>query len=155
VYAEGFTVVQLAGFQMIVAFEVFEHLADPVAEAGALFAASPEYVIVGTGRYCGQGRDWEYLFPHHGQHVFLWSRNAHEWLASQHGYEVITCGKTITVYARKQSVTSVKRTLIGACEFGAKITQCLIPLVRRPGVGRDQEALVARVTAVATSSRYD
>ena len=65
-YVPGFQAESISGFSLITAFEVFEHLANPAAEAGTLLAASPDFLIVGTGRYQGQGSDWDYLFPHHG-----------------------------------------------------------------------------------------
>jgi len=154
-YASGFQSETLSGFSLITAFEVFEHLAEPAAEAGAIFAASPDFVIVGTGRFQGQGSDWDYLFPHHGQHVFFWSRKAHDWIARQHGYDVITCGTTVTVYARRLSTRRAQRILIGACEYGAKTMQAVIPFLRRPGARRDQDEIIALVTSKAARGNYE
>lgn len=135
----------LLGFSLITAFEVFEHLADPAADAGAILGAAPDFLIVGTSRYQKQEHDWHYLYPFHGQHVFFWSQKAHEWLARQYGYEVISCGNSISVYAKPSATTQTQRLLIRLCEYGAKATQSIIPFLRRPGVARDEAEMIARI----------
>ena len=154
-YAPGFAVESLSGFSVITAFEVFEHLADPALEASSLLQAAPDFMIVGTARFQGQGSDWDYLFPHHGQHVFFWSRAAHKWLACSHGYRLVTCGKTVTIYARPQNIRMVQRLLLSACEYGAKAMQLIIPLVARPGVQRDQDEIIAHIIRQAANGTYD
>ena len=151
IYVPGYQTESLVGFPLITAFEVFEHLENPAAEAGQLLAADPDFLIVGTARYQGQGQDWRYLFPFHGQHVFFWSQKAHAWLAKQHGYEVICCGHTISVYAKPTITTQTQRLLIRICEYGAKATQSIIPFLRRPGVARDQAEIIEHVIRQAGS----
>jgi hypothetical protein len=155
VYVPGYQTESLLGSSLITAFEVFEHLANPAAEAGQLLAAAPDFLIVGTDCYQRQGHDWQYLFPFHGQHVFFWSQKAHEWLAQQYGYEVISCGKRISVYAKQSTTTNTQRLLISSCEYGAKATQLIIPFLRRPGVARDQAEIIARVIRQAGDTVYD
>jgi len=140
IYAQGFAGEPEANYAMVTAFEVFEHFAHPLEDASKLFQGRPDFVVVGTGLYRGQGSDWDYLFPDPGQHVFFWSAGAHRWLAKQLGYHVVTVGKTITVYSRAK-VGPIRSMLAQGCEIGAKLTQMVLPLAGRPGVARDEKRL--------------
>jgi hypothetical protein len=137
VFAEGFEGELGPGLGAIVSFEVFEHFANPAEDVGALLSCGPDFLIVGTDKYLGQGPDWYYLFPHHGQHVFFWSLGAHRWIAKQHGYQVVTCGQKVTVYSKRR-VGPVRSALARACEVGAKLTQVVLPVLGRRGLARDE-----------------
>jgi hypothetical protein len=74
---------------VMTAFEVFEHFAEPGREFGALFQTTPTVVIASTQLYAGQGRDWDYLSPFCGQHVFFYTAEAMAWIATKYGYDFI------------------------------------------------------------------
>jgi hypothetical protein len=143
-YAAGFGVERVEGFSLITTFEVFEHLADPARETEELFNASPDIMIVGTRRYNGHGEDWDYIFPHHGQHVFFWSDGSHKWLAHKNGYHLIMCGNSLAIYT-KRSVTPLQYALLKGSEYGAKVTQMAMPLFRRVGGRRDEAAMISAI----------
>lgn len=142
IYAKPFEAEPGGKFAAVLAFEVFEHFADPRASAQQIFGAQPDFVVVGTDLYTGQGPDWYYIFPESGQHVFFWSLDAHRWVARQYGYEIVACGHKITVYA-KQHVGPIGQTLTILCHWGAKATQVVLPLLGRPGLVSDV-ALIER-----------
>jgi Methyltransferase domain len=73
----------------VLAIELFEHLPNPKEEAEIIFGSNPEYVYVRTWRYFGQGSDWSYIGPSHGEHVFLYTDEAMRFIAKSHGYEVL------------------------------------------------------------------
>ena len=67
-------------------FEVAEHFAEPRVGMGEILGRGAATCIVGTVTYRGQGKDWWYLSPHSGQHVFFYSPAGMQILADQHGY---------------------------------------------------------------------
>lgn len=56
------------------AFEVAEHLANPLNEFPTIVARSTALCVIGTETYSEQGPDWWYLDPMGGQHIFFYSR---------------------------------------------------------------------------------
>ena len=75
---------------LITSHEVLEHLADPGRELTDIFGRGAELVIVSTEIFQGQGPDWSYLAPHHGQHVFFYAQRAMEMIGARFGYNYAT-----------------------------------------------------------------
>jgi hypothetical protein len=77
-FAKGFEA-QLEGaerFELITAFEVFEHMAEPMAELQRLFSFADSIFFtteVMPERY-PKPPDWWYYAPQHGQHIAFYSR---------------------------------------------------------------------------------
>jgi Methyltransferase domain len=92
----------------IVTSEVFEHLPDPAADIAWIFGHSPEFVLVRTWRYFNQGKDWDYIGPEHGAHVFFYSDKAMQFIADKYGYTVelpnevdaLFCKKPLSLFER-------------------------------------------------------
>jgi Methyltransferase domain len=85
-YARSFEGALTDGYDLITAFEVFEHFPNPSESVAHLFQVQPRIIIASTEIYSGQDSNWWYLGPQHGQHVFFYSSKALHWLAAQHGY---------------------------------------------------------------------
>jgi len=73
-------------YDLITAFEVFEHLPHPANELARLFESKPRLVIASTEIYSGQDASWWYLAPGQGQHVFFYSAKALRLLAQRYQY---------------------------------------------------------------------
>jgi hypothetical protein len=71
---------------LICAFEVAEHFADPSAGMAEILGRGAPVCVVGTVTYRGAGQDWWYLTPSHGQHVFFYAHAGMQLLAERHGY---------------------------------------------------------------------
>jgi hypothetical protein len=71
---------------IICSFEVAEHFPDPRIGMAAILGRGATTAIVGTEIYREQGKDWWYISPHSGQHVFFYSHNGMRILADQNGY---------------------------------------------------------------------
>ena len=74
---------------VITAFEVWEHFADPLGETDRIFGYQPSVHIVSTEFHRDQPEDWTYLHPEIGRHVFFYSERALHFVARRHGYDVI------------------------------------------------------------------
>ena len=92
-YAQGFEQPDFEKPELVLAFEVIEHLPDPAAELQAFFAESPQAMLISTELYDGQAPDWSYLAPESGQHVFFYSRQGLEFIASRRGYTLLLSGE--------------------------------------------------------------
>ncbi len=100
-YAAGFSASPSEHFDLVTAYEVLEHLAEPAEELGEIFAGSPRAVLATTYLYAGQDEQWWYLCPEEGQHVFMYSADAIGLIAKRFGYQAIFC-KGFFVFVRER-----------------------------------------------------
>jgi hypothetical protein len=85
-YARFFKGCITRSYDLLTAFEVFEHLPYPSMSLDHLFESKPRFIIGSTEIYSGQDSTWWYLSPQSGQHVFFYSRTALRLLAARHEY---------------------------------------------------------------------
>lgn len=104
-YAQGFTEPDFAAPDLVIASEVFEHLADPAAELAAIFDSRARVLLVTTAIYDGQGPDWWYLAPESGQHVFFYSKSGLELIAARYGYQLLMSGGYL-LFVRKEKLST-------------------------------------------------
>lgn len=84
-YALSFEHKEGRRYQMITAFQVWEHFSEPFTELDQIFNMQPEYVLITTGLYADQDQNWEYLNAY-GRHIFCFSDKAREYVATKYGY---------------------------------------------------------------------
>lgn len=92
-YAVGFDVAEGAKADMMTAFEVFEHSDDPRTLMDEMTAHRPDYILLSTDLYRGQGADWPYIHRDSGKHVFFYSEQGMAMLAARFGYHCIAAAK--------------------------------------------------------------
>jgi hypothetical protein len=95
----------------VTAIELFEHLAEPAAEMNSIFGGMPDYVLVRTARYRGEGKEWFYLGPSHGQHIFFYSDEAMGLIAAKYGYNLLLPNGQEALFFRRP-MSAMRRRLI-------------------------------------------
>jgi hypothetical protein len=85
-YAQPFVGSLEKNYDLVTAFEVFEHFPNPRELIEQLFRCRPRFLLASTELYAGNGPDWWYLAPNSGQHVFFYSGAALKWIAARHCY---------------------------------------------------------------------
>jgi hypothetical protein len=82
-----------APFDVVTAFEVFEHLPCPDEDLAGLFRLSPELLIATTEPFkTDYDKSWWYLGPDTGQHVFFYSQRALHLIADRFDYSLQSIG---------------------------------------------------------------
>lgn len=109
-YAAGFDGQSDKKYDLITAFEVYEHLPDPAREIDQIFSHEPEVHFLSTSIYKDQGKDWQYIWPTTGRHVFFYSRTGMEYLSRKYGYSLL-CGRSYTLFHRK-SISGIRRRFL-------------------------------------------
>lgn len=109
-YAQGFDVPDFTQPDMMVAFEVMEHYAEPRKELEELFARRPKAVLASTGIFSAQGPDWWYLAPESGQHVFFYSKPALQLIARTHDYDLVI-GSGYLLFLQQGICGALKKSL--------------------------------------------
>ena len=77
---------------VVTAFEVLEHFPDPARDLQLLFEARPALLIATTELFNGQEADWPYLAEDTGQHLFFYSPEAMNRIATRFGYALAPLG---------------------------------------------------------------
>ena len=103
VFARGFEADTAGGPEWICisAFEVAEHLADPLKDFGKLFRLSPRYILFSTLLYGGQSGDWWY-FTDNGQHIAFYTRRSLELIGEQYGYRLASNGRDLHLFSKER-----------------------------------------------------
>jgi hypothetical protein len=143
-YARGFTRPDFSAPDLVAAFEVLEHFAEPRAEIAEVFALAPKVVLLTTAEYRGQGADWWYLSPETGQHVFFYNAKGMGYLAGRYGYDVSKRG-AFWIFCKKGMFSARKRWLANFLLKGSKLkwVKGMLCFTSARGVARDFEALRA------------
>lgn len=87
-YAQGFTEPNFDKPDLVLGFEVWEHLPYPGDDLERFFNKKPKALLITTTPYENQGEDWWYLSAETGQHIFFYSPISLELIAERHGYEL-------------------------------------------------------------------
>jgi hypothetical protein len=96
-----------ATYDIVCAFEVVEHFANPSNELLRIFTRAQELVIISTQIYDKQGREWWYLVPESGQHVFFYSSRAMRNIATKFGFYYFQHGE-LHIFSRKPLTKKVQ-----------------------------------------------
>lgn len=89
-------------YDLLTAFEVFEHFSDPANEIAALFHLADDLVF-STVLYDDTSRleDWWYLSTETGQHVAFYSIRTLEYLAKKHGKHLYSRDGSLHVFSSR------------------------------------------------------
>jgi hypothetical protein len=133
---------------MVLAFEVFEHFANPKADLDEIFSFQPNYIVATTELYANQGNDWWYFTQETGQHVFFYSAQAINLIAQKYGYAVALVGAYILFYKTdipniQNKIISLQSALTGWIFQAIKSYIFLLPT---PGVTTDYNFVLSKLT---------
>jgi hypothetical protein len=103
-YAREFEYKEGDKYEMLTAYEVFEHLPDPAPEVNQMLRHSDSilfstYLLPDTEPKPGE---WWYYATDHGQHVSLYTRKSLEALAEKSGKRLYTNGKNIHLFTDRK-----------------------------------------------------
>jgi 2-polyprenyl-3-methyl-5-hydroxy-6-metoxy-1,4-benzoquinol methylase len=94
-------------FELLTAFEVFEHLENPMTELERMFSYADSVLfsteILPRGEI-KKVNDWWYFAPHTGQHIAFYSRRSLEILGQQFNRQLYTNGHNLHLLTNKKFV---------------------------------------------------
>ena len=89
-------------YALLTAFEVFEHLVDPLAELRTMLETAPT-VLLSTELIREPQTppsDWWYLGPEHGQHIGFFRASTLKWMAGTLGCHFASDGQSMHLFSR-------------------------------------------------------
>lgn len=91
-------------FELLTAFEVFEHLEDPAAEVEKMLQFSDNILFSTELQPIPHPtpETWWYVLPEIGQHISFFSKRSLEALAKRMGLQLSTNGKNLHLLSRKK-----------------------------------------------------
>ena len=108
-----------ARYDIVCAFEVVEHFADPAKDLAGIFNRARQLVIIGTEVYAKQGLGWWYLNPAAGQHVFFYSPCAMKDIATRFGFQYHPVGG-LHLFSKRALTSAEKLVLTRALSKSAQ-----------------------------------
>lgn len=99
--ARGFDADPEARYDLLTAFELVEHLEEPMVEFQRLYARAPRLLISTELQPSDPGRlmDWHYLAPEAGQHIGFFTRRSLEVVAERLGLVLSSNNRNLHVLA--------------------------------------------------------
>ncbi|HEY2328514.1 MAG TPA: class I SAM-dependent methyltransferase [Verrucomicrobiae bacterium] len=90
-------------FEAVTAFEVLEHLPDPLEEIKKIAALTPVFIFSTSlvPDPAPRPDEWWYFGLEHGQHIAFYTRASLESMAAQFGCRLVTNGTDFHVFTRK------------------------------------------------------
>jgi hypothetical protein len=115
-FAEGFDLEDSAdgSFELLTAFEVFEHLVDPMAEIERMRQFSPSILLTTTlvASPPPPLGEWWYYALEHGQHVALYSHRTLEFIARRWDLHLLSDGQSLHLLTPKKIAPWLFRALL-------------------------------------------
>jgi hypothetical protein len=90
-------------YELLTAFEVFEHLVDPLAELSEMLKLS-ENILFSTlllPQSARAAEDWWYFAPEHGQHIAFYTVKSLQILGKHFGLNFATDGTGVHILSKK------------------------------------------------------
>lgn len=95
---------QKNSFELVTAFEVIEHMSNPIEEIKSIAALS-ENIFVTTvlqPEQLSSINDWWYFIPETGQHISLYTINALEYIARELGMHLVSNGINMHIFTKER-----------------------------------------------------
>jgi hypothetical protein len=102
-FAKQFIASSESKYELLTAFEVFEHLANPIEDIGAMktWASNILFSTNLQPRNSEALEDWWYLTREHGQHVSLYSTKSLKYLANRFALHLQSDGSSIHLLSQE------------------------------------------------------
>jgi len=104
IFAKHFVAEPGRRFELLTAFEVFEHLADPIQEIGQMLEMADNLLFstLLVPRRANRAEDWWYFGPEHGQHIAFYTRRALEVQGERFGLHLASDGEGMHLLSRRK-----------------------------------------------------
>lgn len=113
IFAKGFDVTDIKNkkdFEALSAFEVFEHLTDPLKEVEKMFQYSESIIfstILQPEHLINSHDDWWYFVPETGQHISFFTKKSLEILASKNNCKLYSNNNNLHLLTKDRNIQNI------------------------------------------------
>lgn len=109
IFAKGFEHKENTKYDVVTAFELFEHLENPISEVkNILKTYDPKAIIFSTTLHNGNpNKNWWYFAPEGGQHLTMYTRRSLEILAQKNNMRLSSNGRYFHIISKKYVPTII------------------------------------------------
>lgn len=103
-FARGFRAEAGGGeYELLTAWEVFEHMLDPLREVAEMAALSDNILFSTELIPAGEAelKSWWYFCTEHGQHISFYSAETLSFIAGRFGMRVVSLGPSLHLFSRR------------------------------------------------------
>ena len=113
-FAKHFVATPDESYELLTAFEVFEHLVDPLGEIKEMISYSTNiaFSTLIIPQHIASIEDWWYFTPEHGQHIALYSVKSLEIVAAKFGLFFYSDGVSMHLLSRKRLSESLFKIMV-------------------------------------------
>lgn len=117
--AIGFEHTKDTSYNAITAFEVFEHLDNPLEEVEKMLSYS-DTIIFSTELVPDQtpSPDWWYFAPTHGQHIAFYHKSTLQFIANKYKLNLVSNNKNFHILTKKKVGSMVFNVLYKGSKYG-------------------------------------
>ena len=147
IFAEYFELAdagQADGFELVTAFEVFEHMEKPMEEIRNITTFSDHLLFTTHLQPQRSLTDWWYLAPETGQHIAFHTYKSLEYLATELGYNFYSNGVSIHLFCKNRLASN---------PFQKEEDPALIKIMRRK-IARYDSKKVNKATLLERDFNY-
>ena len=115
-------------FELITAFELFEHIEDPISQLKELFLHT-DNIFISTSIHPNKKTElekWNYLVPETGQHISFYSEKSLQYIAKELEVNLVSNGSNYHLLSKRKKNTLLFRLIC------SNKTNRLIPLLNKP-----------------------
>lgn len=89
---------------VLTAFEVFEHLVNPMAEMEKMLSYAPNIIFstVLIPKSTDEFKNWWYLSPQTGQHIAFYSTESLQFMSAKHGLNFYTNNNNLHIFSKEK-----------------------------------------------------
>lgn len=132
-------------YDIMTAFEVFEHLPDPLTEIEAMLGKCDAILfstLLYDDAYSYPGLDeWWYYVPEEGQHIVFYSKVTLKWIAERFSINYYAINDSLHIFSKKKlDINRIKRRI--NTRPGKVLSLLEWELARNRGAMKDMEALL-------------
>lgn len=140
-FARGFEGKSGVRYDVVTAFELFEHLENPIDEVSKILKKyKPKVLLFSTMLHNGNPpKDWWYFVPEGGQHITLYTKKSLDILAKKMKMKLSTNGRNIHIFSKKK-IPSLAMKLISVLW---PLVSVLFPLFFKSKTFDDRSNVVA------------
>ncbi len=140
-YSSKFLISDFNNLDLIVSLEVFEHMSEPNSEIDFLFKQKPNSIFISTLFYNNNEKNWHYLHPDSGMHIFFYSKKSLKMIAKKYDYNVCFFDNQYALFYKEGYISNIKLKILKLFfnKYVTKLIRIYLTIIPAKGIEKDKK----------------